>query len=278
MREFRKKQKRMKKIMNTLVIAAVVYIFIYYGIEPTLAKALSQVAMAAVLAVMYILVVASMAVLFYYTSKYGKSDKFLEAVEYELSDTGYYFTSRKERDISAYSDAVTADLLSSGFKINTNTTINDIDFDVAAYKGSSIFYIVNEPQLEKTDIIAHIDSAIYDITSINVKRKGNSVITFICDNAEEAAISISKVITPLGKKEQIKIAVAVVELSTGRVYFLGNKPSKCQALIANYAMNCDLPLKQQYIGTERLPFQDELEEHMKDFNIKDFKNGEFFAH
>lgn len=264
--------------MNTLVITAVVYIFIYYGIEPTLAKAISQTGMAIVLAIMYILVLSSLSVLFHYTSKYGKSDKFLEAVEYELADNGYYYTSRKENTIKSYCDVMTEDLRNNGFKINNNVTIDELDFDVAAYKGNSFMYIVNEPNLEKTDIIAHIDCAIYDITSINVKRKGNSVIAFICDKAEDEAVSISKVITPLGKKEQIRIAVAIVELSTGRVYFLGNKPSKCQSMIVNYVMNCDLPIKKQYIGDERLSFQDELEEHMKDFNIKDFKNGTFYAH
>ena len=49
-------------------------------------------------------------------------------------------------------------------------------------------------------------------------------------------------------------------------------------MIANYAMNCNIPIDEKYIGTEKLPFQSELAEHMKDFNLKDFKDGTFYAH
>lgn len=84
--------------------------------------------------------------------------------------------------------------------------------------------------------------------------------------------------TFLGKKEQLKIALAVCEMSTGRVYFLGNVKTKCQQMIANFAMNCDVPINDKYIGKERLSFQDELEEKMKSFNIKDFRAGKFSAH
>ncbi|MDE6155531.1 MAG: hypothetical protein K2F67_03740, partial [Eubacterium sp.] len=77
---------------------------------------------------------------------------------------------------------------------------------------------------------------------------------------------------------KINIALAICELSSRRVYFLGTEKTKCQQLISNYVMNCDLPIKEQYIGKERLPFQNELEEKMKSFNIKDFKNGNFTAH
>ena len=49
-------------------------------------------------------------------------------------------------------------------------------------------------------------------------------------------------------------------------------------MIANYAMNVEVPIKDEFKGKEQLPFQAELEEHMKEFNIKDFKAGAFYAH
>ena len=53
--------------------------------------------------------------------------------------------------------------------------------------------------------------------------------------------------------------------------------SKCQQMIANYVMGCELPIADANKG-ERLPFQDKLEEKMKTFTLAEFKNGTFFAH
>jgi hypothetical protein len=278
MREFRKKQKRLKKIMNVLVIFSVAFLVIYIGVEPTISEMLGTQAIVIINYVCYAFIIASLIVLFVYYSKYGKCDKFLESIEYELSDNGYYFTSRKEKDIESYLNVVKSDLRNNGYNVDEKVKIDDFEFDVKGSKRNEFFYIVSDEAIDKNDIIAHLDSAIYDITSIAIRRKGNGVILFVCDKADEGAISLSKMITPLGKKEQIKIAIAIVELSTSRCYFLGNRPTKCQQMIANFAMNCDVPIKPDYIGNERLPFQDELEEHMKDFNIKDFNNGTFYAH
>lgn len=278
MREFRKKQKKLKTIMNAVIIITAIYIFIYYGIEPMLAKAIGTGGTMVFAYVMYALVLVSLSLLFQYSSKYGKSDKFLENIEYELSDAGYYLTARPEREAEQYKKAVIDDLASNGYSINTDVTINDFEFDAACYKRKEMFYVVNISDLDKNDVIAYLDSAIYDITAVNVRRKGNGVVLFICDNADDGAVSLSKAITTMGKKEQIKFTVSIAEMSSGRVYFLGNKVSKCQQMIANYVMNCDLPIKEQYISKEQLPFQAELEEHMKSFTIKDFKNGTFFAH
>ena len=139
-------------------------------------------------------------------------------------------------------------------------------------------YILKEDEVDKNDLIAYQESAIYDLTSINLKRKADVVMLYICDHADDGAVSLSKMITPLGRKEQIKIANAVVEVSSSRCYFLGNKATKCQQLIANYVMNVEVPIKDEFKGKEQLPFQAELEEHMKEFNIKDFKAGTFYAH
>lgn len=76
----------------------------------------------------------------------------------------------------------------------------------------------------------------------------------------------------------MKVSYAIAELSTGRVYFLGNMPTKCQQLTANFVMNCEVPIKDEYIGKEKLPYQDKLEDKMKTFTLSAFKNGEFYAH
>lgn len=277
MREFRKKQKKLKKIMNTLVIITAVYFFIYIGIEPMLAAWNNTAAIAAGYAA-DVLVIVCMCILFIYFSRYGKSDKFLESIEYELSDVGYYLTARQEREGNAYFKAVVEDIRSQGYAVDEKITVNDFEFDAVGIKGREMLYIVNIDELEKSDVIAYIDSAVYDVTAIKLKRRANGVVLFICDHADEGAVSLSKMITALGKKETVKIAVAIAEMSSGRVYFLGNKVSKCQQMIANYVMNCEVPIKDEFKAAEQLPFQDKLEEHMKSFNIKDFKNGTFYAH
>lgn len=277
MREFRKKQLKLKKIMNVLVIFTAVYFLVFIGVQPIVAE-FSNALFIALGYVSDVLVVLCLAVLFLYFSRYGKSDKFLESVEYELSDVGYYITSRKENNINEYYSTVVQDLRSNNYSINEKVEINDFEFNAVARKGKDIVYIVCIDELDKNDVVAYIDAVTYDITAINVKRKANAVIMFLTNKADDGAISLSKMITPLGKKETIKIANAIVEIDTKRVYFLGNKVSKHQQIIANFAMNCNLPIKEEFKASEQLPFQAELEEHMKDFNIKDFKNGNFYAH
>lgn len=278
MREFRKKQAKLKKIMNILVIFTAVYLFVYIGIEPMLAKALPDWTVLVFGYLCDALVIGSLIALFVYYSKYSKSDKYLKSIEDELSDIGYYFTAREEKVITAYYTAVKKDLINNSFAVNEDVVINELEFDSVAMKRNEFFYTVTLDKTDKNDVLAYLDSVIYDITVNNLKRRGSGVLFFITNNADEDAVALSKMITALGKKEQIKVALAIVELSTGRCYFLGNNPTKCQQMIANYAMNCDTPIKDKFKGDERLPFQDELEEHMKDFNIKDFHNGTFYAH
>lgn len=264
--------------MNTIIIASAAYLFIYIGIYPMIEDAIGKTGISVISYVGDILVVICCVILFIYYSRYSGCDRFLESVENELSDTGYYFTSRTEKSIDNYKKVVIEDLRNNGFSVDENVEIDDLQFDAVACNKKELVYILTNDVVDKNDLVAYIESAIYDITVAKLKRKANAVMLYICNEADEGAVALSKMITPIGKKEQIKIANAVVELSTGRCYFLGNNPTKCQQMIANYAMNCSVPIKDEYIGRERLPFQDELEEHMKDFNLKDFKNGNFFAH
>lgn len=277
MREFRKKQKRLYNLMKAIIIVGAAAIFVYIGAKPYV-EDISNTAAMICNYVCDALVIIIMVVLFTYFSKYGKSDSFLTSIENELSDTGYYLTSRTEKETVSYTNAMLEDFKSCGYMLNSNIEINEFEFDFKAEKKKEFFYCISLDNADRNDVLAYLDCVIYDITVKNLKRKGNAVLCFITDKAEDDAIALSKMITPLGKKEQIKIAVAICEVSSGRVYFLGNVKTKCQQLTANFVMNCDVPIKEQYIGKERLPFQDELEEKMKSFNIKDFKAGTFNAH
>lgn len=277
MRELRKKQARLYKIMKGFLIAAAVVIVVYIGAEPYVAKA-SQTAAIVMNYVCDALVLGAMFVIFAYYNKYGKSDAFLTRVEHEIDDAGYYLTAREEKTTEQYVDAIFNDLKSCGFAMDKNIEIDDFEFDIRAYKKKEFFYAVQVEALNRDDVLAYSDVAVNDLTVQKLKRKGDCVICFVTDKADDSAIAISKVITPFGRKEQLKVSYAIAEVQTGRVYFLGNMATKLQQMTANYVMNCDVPIKNEYIGKERLPFQDELEERMKSFTIAEFRNGTFYTH
>ncbi len=277
MRELRKKQARLYKIMKGFLIAAAVVIVVYIGAEPYVAKA-SQTAAIVMNYVCDALVLGAMFVIFAYYNKYGKSDAFLTRVEHEIDDAGYYLTAREEKTTEQYVDAMFNDLKSCGFALDKNIEIDDFEFDIRAYKKKEFFYAVQVEALNRDDVLAYSDVAVNDLTVQKLKRKGDCVICFVTDKADDSAIAISKVITPFGRKEQLKVSYAIAEVQTGRVYFLGNMATKLQQMTANYVMNCDVPIKDEYIGKERLPFQDELEERMKSFTIAEFRNGTFYTH
>lgn len=277
MRELRKKQARLYKIMKGFLIAAAVVIVVYIGAEPYVAKA-SQTAAIVMNYVCDALVLGAMFVIFAYYNKYGKSDAFLTRVEHEIDDAGYYLTAREEKTTEQYVDAIFNDLKSCGFAMDKNIEIDDFEFDIRAYKKKEFFYAVQVEALNRDDVLAYSDVAVNDLTVQKLKRKGDCVICFVTDKADDSAIAISKVITPFGRKEQLKVSYAIAEVQTGRIYFLGNMATKLQQMTANYVMNCDVPIKNEYIGKERLPFQDELEERMKSFTIAEFRNGTFYTH
>lgn len=277
MNEIRKKQKKLYKIMKALVIFGAAFIFIFIGLQPTI-KAYNQLLATVLMYVCDAVVVAVLVFLFSYYSKYGKCDSIMTAIENEINDNGYYLTSRKERENNSYIDAVYHDLKNCGYSMNKDVEIADFEFSFKAMKKKEYFYCADVDGLDKNDVLAYLDTVITDITVNSLKRKGNGVLCLITDKAEDDAISLSKMITPLGKKEQLKIAIAICELSTGRVYFLGNTETKCQQMIANFVMNCDVPIKEQYICRDKLPFQLDLAEKVKELTLKDIKSDYFSVH
>ena len=127
--------------------------------------------------------------------------------------------------------------------MNKLVEVKDFSFDTRAIKGNNYFYIVNIEKVDKNDILAYLDEMIYDLTSNLFRRKGNGVLCFITDTACDDAIEISKMITPLGRKGQMKIALAIDETDTGNVYFQGREENKNKTQIANFVMNCEMPVR-----------------------------------
>lgn len=277
MNEIRKKQKKLFKIMKALVIFSVVFILIFIGLQPTINE-YNPLLSTVLTYVCDAMVVAVLLFLFFYYSKYGKCDSIMTSIENEINDNGCYLTSRIEKESADYSKALYDDLKNCSFSMNKDVEINDFDFSIKAMKKKEYFYCAVVEELDRNDVLAYLDTVITDITVNSLKRKGNGVLCFITDKAENDAIALSKMITPLGKKEQLKIAIAICELSTGRVYFLGNVETKCQQMIANFVMNCDVPIKEQYICRDKLPFQFDLENRIKNLTLKEIKSDYFSVH
>ena len=278
MDEIRRKQKRLKGMMRALVIFTAVFLFAYIGVAPAASDVLGSVGITVMNYACDILVIISLVLVLYYYSKYSKLELFLNDVEAEIEDNGYYLTAREEKNVEDYRKAVEEDLINSGYKLENNLVLSKLEFDCRALKKSEFVYIVCIDELEKSDVIAFLDSAIYDVTVGNLKRKGNCVVAFISSSIEEDALSLSKAVTAMGRKNQLKFTVALVDVGLGKVYFSGLMPTKCQQMTANYIMKCEVPIEDKYIGKEKLAFQDELKEKMKSFSINDFKNGTFSVH
>ncbi len=277
MNKFRKKQKRLFAALKALIVFTIVFIFVYIGAQPYIAD-FNQTLDLVFNYLCDILVIITLVVIFVYYSKYSKCDSFLTSVEYEINDAGYYFTSRTESECSDYLNAVYNDLHSNCFAMSKDIEINDFTFDLRAYKKKEFIYTAVIEDLDKNDVVAYLDEVIDDITIKNLKRKGNAVLCFITDKANDDAVELSKTVTPLGKKETVKISICIVEPQSKKVYFRGNEESVCRKLTANYIMNCEIPIKDKFIHKDRLPFQLDLEEQMEHFNLKDFRDGKFYVH
>ena len=60
--------------------------------------------------------------------------------------------------------------------------------------------------------------------------------------------------------------------------FQGREENKNKTQIANFVMNCEMPVKDKFIHKEKLPYQKELEKKAEKFTLKDFNNGNFYIH
>ncbi|MCD7723133.1 MAG: hypothetical protein LUH82_04210 [Clostridiales bacterium] len=277
MKEFRKKQKIFSRIMKSFVIFTAAFIFVFIGAEPYVQEA-SAAAANYISTLCDFLVIAAVVLLFVYYNRYSKCDSFLENIEYEISDWGYYYSQRGENTAGDMAAGILADVKKDGFNVRAKLEIGELDFEFCALKKNEFFYCAYVERAEREDMLAYLDAAINDVTVANLKRKGSLVLCIVTDKAEDSAIALSKTTVPLGKKEQLKAVYSIIETGSKKCYFLGNKPSKCQQIILSYIMKCKSPIDSGLKGERQLEFQRELEKHMESFDLKAFKDGSFSAH
>lgn len=278
MREFRRKQKKLKRIMNFTAFTGAAFMIIYIGAQPFIAEFAGETVDVVIRYICDLIVISVLSVVFIYYSKYSKTDGILTLTEYELNDCGYYLCSESYENKDNAMAEITDAVKNGGYSINTSVESGDFIFDVKAQKGKNYFYIIQTEDTDRNDVLAYLDCVINDFTVKNLKRRGNVVICFVSDNVCNDAAALSKMMTVFGKRAQIKIAFAIVEAKTSKCYFLGNMQSICQSMIAEFILKTDLPIKEEYKSKEKLAFQQELEEKMKNFSAKEYLNGNFQIH
>lgn len=277
MKEIRKKQKRLYTAMKIIVAVTLVYIVVYIGIQPYTAEWGSTVSVI----LSYLsdgLIVVSLAVALIYYSRYGKTNAFLTRIEHEINDCGYYMINADSSNQEACLNSLFDKLKNDGYAIESNVDDDGLEFTYVALKRKEFFYVCDIDDLSKDDVLAYLDSTVNDLTVRRLKRAGNCVIVFITDKAQDGAIALSKMICTFGKKDQLKIAIAIAEPETRKCYFLGNMQTKTQAMTAEYIMNTRVPIPDELKHKEVLEFQKELEKHMEEFTIKSYLDGTFYAH
>lgn len=277
MKEIRKKQKIMFTAMKILVGITLVYIVVYIGVQPY-TEEWGRTAAIVFSYLSDILIVASLAVALIYYSKYGKTNAFLTRIEHEIKDCGYYKINAVPSLPEQYLEGLFEKLKGNGFALESNVEYDGLEFSYTAFKRKEFFYVCGVDDLSKDDILAYLDCAVNDLTVRRLKRSGNCLLVFVTDKAQAGAISLSKMVCTFGKKEQLKIAIAIAEPKSLNCYFLGNMQTKTQSMTAEYLMNSRVPIPEKLKHKEILPFQKELEKHMEDFTIKDYLNGTFYAH
>ena len=263
--------------MKIIVAVTLIYIVVYIGVQPYIA------ALGGTAAVLFSylsdgLILASLVIALVYYSKYGKTNAFLNRIEHEIKDWGYYKTDGLPSDPEKYMESLFEKLKSNGYAVDSNVEYDGLEFSYTAFKRKEFFYVCGVDDLSKDDVLAYLDCAVNDLTVRRLKRAGNCLLVFVTDKAQDGAVALSKMVCTFGKKEQLKIALAIVEPENEKCYFLGNMQTKTQQMAAQYLMNCSVPIPEKLKHNEILPFQKELEKHMEDFTVKSYLDGSFYAH
>lgn len=263
--------------MKIIVAVTLIYIVVYIGVQPYIA------ALGGTAAVLFSylsdgLILASLVIALVYYSKYGKTNAFLNRIEHEIKDCGYYKTDGLPSDPEKYMESLFEKLKSNGYAVDSNVEYDGLEFSYTAFKRKEFFYVCGVDDLSKDDVLAYLDCVVNDLTVRRLKRAGNCLLVFVTDKAQDGAVALSKMVCTFGKKEQLKIALAIVEPENEKCYFLGNMQTKTQQMAAQYLMNCSVPIPEKLKHNEILPFQKELEKHMEDFTVKSYLDGSFYAH
>jgi hypothetical protein len=266
--ELIKKKKRLHALMKFFVIFGVLFIVFYIGAKPTIDDWSSS---ASVVCSYFCdgLIIANLILVFAYYTKYGKCDVVLNNIADEIVDCGYYLINSESNDAEKYLEAVIDKLNGSMYSVKREFELDELDFSFYADKRTEFIYCTSVEQLDRNDIIAYLDTAVNDITYHTLKRKGNGILLFVTDEAKEDAVSLSKLIVSLGRKSQIRIAIAIAEPQNGKIYYLGNQQSKCQQMIANYAQFAELPIANNLKSKGKLDFQSKLEEKLKTATVSE---------
>ena len=275
MNDFKKQLKRFRKFRNIAIVSIAVLIFLYIGAEPYLNKSFGNIGVFQ--SVMFILVLSALIIEFYYESKYSKAAKYISDIDLQISDAGYYITSREENGIDEFYNSLKADIENSGYKLTENSDADGLTFDFYAGKGTEYIYAVKLDNTERSDVIAYLDAAKNDLLSNKLKRKGECVVLFITDKAEDSAIALSKAFSRVivSRYNVITISPAIIEPESKKVYYLGNRISPTQKIVTELVLKSEFPLDNKFIHFEKLSFQKELEKEVEDFNIQDFKSRKY---
>jgi hypothetical protein len=276
MKEIRKKQRKLYKILKTLVIFTAVFMLAFIGAKPYI-DAVSRIAGVAFNYVCDALVIISLAVVFSYYSKYGKADGLLKNAELKISDAGYYISARNPADINTIYNGILDDL--SDYSVKKDYKVTDFTFDARAFRralgSNELFYLVKAEKADKNDLISYLDEAQADIQMKSVIRRADAVVCIITDTLQPDAYALTKTMLRLGRKSETKIALCVYETDSNYVYFLGNDTTRCQKMIAETIMSTYIPYDDKYKSADKLPFQLELENELAEYTLNDFKDGKY---
>lgn len=157
--------------MKIAVALALVYFVVYVGVAPYIERA-SAVAAIVCNYINDALVIACLAVVLVYYSKYGKSNAFLTRIEYEINDCGFYYTQNTPKDRVEFINELVGSFKSNGFAVNSNVEYEELEFDYTAMKRKEFFYVVDVDSLSRDDVLAYLDVVVNDLTVRNLKRSG----------------------------------------------------------------------------------------------------------
>ena len=273
MKKFSHQLQLLKLVRNAFIGIDAVMIVAYIAFEATINNRLQNPIVYQI--ILFVSLLITVVYLLFYEWRYGDAERYLKDAQCQISDAGYYYTARKQESPGGYANAVREDMASSGYRISDKVQCGDLSFEYTGTKPFEFFYAATFDTVGRKDIAAYMLAAADDLSRERLKQKGECVVLFVCNTAEKGAIAVSKQFTRLqfSRRKAITVYPIIVELSTRQVYFLGNKICRAQKMAVNYVLNCDLPLKPEYIGKEKLPFQNELAEKLASFDFKAFKDA-----
>lgn len=274
MKQFNRKLRLLKLLRNALFFIAAAMIVLYASFETSINAWLNNPLSYQIVLFFVLLITVGYAL--FYEWRYGDAERYLNDAQCQINDAGYYLTARKQESPGGYVNAVKDDLAASGYRISEEVSCGELAFAFTGTKPFEFFYAVTLDTADGKDIAAYTLAAANDLSQERMKRKGEGVVLFVCRETANSAIAVSKQFTRLqfSRSKTITVYPVIVDLSTRQVYFLGNKICRAQKMAVNYVLNCEIPLKPEYICTEKLPFQQELAEKMEAFDFKAFKNAD----